>query len=576
MRARPTAGPGRPSRGTVGAAAGLASVLVASVAVLATTGAPAGAVTTDESYWVPVDKQVVVHGHGFGHGHGMSQYGAYGAALEGRNYEQILDFYYPGTTWTQVKGSVRVLITADTTSDVVVSPVEGLTVRDRGDRTTYPLPDIDGVKRWRLGVSDSRTVLDYLTDRWHRYEPGGRTTLVGDGEFFAKRRSLTLWTPSGPRTYRGVLRAASPKAGSADRDPVNVLSMDNYVKGVIPAEMPASWATEAVRAQAVAARTYAAWSRAQAARRYYQICDTTSCQVYGGVGAEDPRSNAAVSDTARRILTFEGKPAFTQFSASSGGWTSAGSVPYLPAQADPYDGHERNPVHEWEVRVDAARLEKAYPAIGNLQRIRVVSRDGNGQWQGRIWNIELDGSKADRTMSGDSFRWMFGLRSTWFTIEPTPIMARYSALGGAKTLGRVRTPEYAVPSGSAQSFDKGKIFYSRATGARELFGTVLAGYREAGGPSGRLGLPTTGVQPRSDGVRAKFVDGVVFSSERTGTVAVAGKIARRYLRFGGVGSELGWPVRGNVETRRGEKVEFEHGVIRWYADSNRTRLRITS
>jgi stage II sporulation protein D len=576
MRARPTAGPGPSSRAAAGVAGAVASVLVASVAVVAAAGSPAGAVTTDETYWVPVDKQVVVHGHGFGHGHGMSQYGAYGAALEGRTYDQILDFYYPGTTWAQVRGTVRVLITADTTSDVVVTPVPGLTVRDRGDRTTYPLPEIEGVKRWRLAVAGGRTVVEYLTDRWRRYEPAGRAALAGDGEFFARDRPLTLWTPGGPRSYRGVLRAASPQAGSSDRDTVNVLSMDNYVRGVIPTEMPASWATEAVRAQAVAARTYAAWSRAQAARRYYQICDTTSCQVYGGVGAEDPRSNAAVTSTARQILTFDGRPAFTQFSASSGGWTSAGSVPYLPAQADPFDGHERNPVHEWEVRIDAARLERAYPAIGALQRIRVVSRDGNGQWRGRIWGIELDGSKADRTMSGDSFRWMFGLRSTWFTIEPTPIMARYTALGGARALGKVRSPEYAVPRGSAQTFGKGKIFYSRATGARELFGTVLEGYRAAGGPSGRLGLPTTGVQPRGDGVRAKFVDGVVLSSERTGTVAVVGKIARRYLRFGGIRSDLGWPVRGNVETRSGERVEFEHGVIRWYADGDRTSIRITS
>jgi uncharacterized protein with LGFP repeats len=177
-------------------------------------------------------------------------------------------------------------------------------------------------------------------------------------------------------------------------------------------------------------------------------------------------------------------------------------------------------------------------------------------------------------MSGDAFRWMFGLRSTWFTIEPTPIMARYSALGGTKKLGKVRSPEYAVPSGSAQKFDKGRIFYSRATGARELFGTVLAGYRDAGGPHGRLGLPVTGVQPRGEGVRAKFVGGAIFSSERTGTVPLLGKIARRYLRAGGLHSGLGWPVRGTVETRRGEKVVFEHGVIRWYSDSGRTRLRI--
>jgi SpoIID/LytB domain protein len=571
MRARSLAGSGLSHRVAVGVV-GVAGVMV--TALVAAMVPPAVAVTTDQSYWVPVDKQIVVRGHGFGHGHGMSQYGAYGAALDGLSHQQILDFYYPGTAWSQVKGQVRVLISADTTADLVVSPAPGLTLRDRGDGTTYRLPTPDGVKRWRLTVEDGRTVVGYLTKTWQRFEPGGRATLAGEGEFFADG-PLTLWTPAGPRDYRGVLRAAAPSPGSKDRDTVNVLSMDAYVKGVIPHEMPASWASEAVRAQAVAARTYAAWSRAQNPGRYYQICDTTSCQVYGGVGGEDPRSNAAVDATARQILTYDGKAAFTQFSASSGGWTSAGSVPYLPAKADPYDGHSANPVHDWSVTVDASRLEQAYPAIGTLRRIRVVSRDGNGEWRGRVWNVELDGSQADRVMSGDSFRWMYGLRSSWFTIDPTPIMARYTRVGPT-VLGGVKSAEYAVPSGSAQKFDKGRIFYSRATGARELFGTVLAGYRAAGGPSGPLGLPVTGVQSRQAGVRAKFVGGLVYSSEATGTVALSGKIAARYLAEHALKSDLGWPVRGNYATGRGERADFEHGTITWIAAKKTTKVRVTS
>ena len=568
MRARSLAGSGLSSRVAGSVAGAVATALVVA------TAPPAAAVTTDQSYWVPVDKRIVVQGHGFGHGHGMSQYGAWGAALQGLTHTQILDFYYPGTTWSEVRGKVRVLVSADTTPDLVVSPAAGLTLRDLGDGTTYPLPDIAGVKRWRLSVQDGSSVLSYRTDRWRPYAPGGRARLLGDGELFA-RGALTLWTPSGARAYRGALRAASPSSGSRDRDTVNVLSMDAYLKGVIPYEMPASWATEAVKAQAVAARTYAAWSRAQNPGRYYQICDTTSCQVYGGVDGEDPRSNAAVTATARQILTFDGKPAFTQFSASSGGWTSAGSVPYLPAKEDPFDRHDANPVDDWQVTVDAGRLEKAYPALGSLQRIRVLSRDGNGDWQGRVWDIMLEGSNAERTMSGDSFRWMFGLRSSWFTIEPTPIMARYSRVGGSRVLGGVRSAEYAVSTGSAQKFDKGRIFYSRKTGARELFGTVLAGYRAAGGPRGRLGLPITGVQSRQSGVRATFVGGVVYSSEGTGTVALTGRIAERYLDGHGLRSGLGWPVRGNYAVRRGQRADFEHGSITWLTGTRTTKVRIS-
>src|SRR5690242_6637985 len=135
--------------------------------------APAQAVSTQQSYWVPVNKHIVVVGHGFGHGHGMSQYGAEGAALAGLSYDQIIDFYYPGTTWSKVRGQVRVLISEDTTSDVVVSPAAGLTLTDLGDQASYPLPDQAGVTRWRITVSsDGGTVVAYRTQRWHRFRPG--------------------------------------------------------------------------------------------------------------------------------------------------------------------------------------------------------------------------------------------------------------------------------------------------------------------------------------------------------------------------------------------------------------------
>ena len=376
--------------------------------------APVGAVSTDQSYWVPASRTLTLHGHGYGHGHGMSQYGAQGAAKAGLTYQQILAFYYPGTTLSTATGKLRVLITSDTTSDVVVDSAAGLSLRDLGAGRTYDLPTTSGATRWRLAVdARNRSVVDYLTDTWHRWRPGGKAALVGDGQFSASG-PLTLATPSGARTYRGSLRAASPTPGSADRDTVNVLPLDAYVQGVVADEMPASWSPEAVKTQAVAARTYASWSRSQNPDRYYQICDTSSCQVYGGVAAEEPRSTAAVTATARQILTSGGRPAFTQFSASNGGWTSAGSVPYLQAKPDPYDGWSGNPVHDWTVTVTAGQVERAYPSIGTLRRLRVVQRDGNGEWRGRVWSLVLDGTKADVTISGDTFKSRFGLRSSWF------------------------------------------------------------------------------------------------------------------------------------------------------------------
>jgi stage II sporulation protein D len=535
-------------------------------------GAPAVAVSTDQSYWIPADKLVTVTGHGYGHGHGMSQHGAQGAALQGLTYKEIADFYYPGTGWTKMKGKVRVLISADTTDDVVVSPAPGLSVRDLRAKTVHELPVRDHVSRWRLHVRDGRTVVQLYSDRWRPYKAAWAKQIAGDAEFFAKG-PLTLWTPSGQRTYRGILRAASPSNGSSARDTVNVVSMDQYVMGVVPYEMPVSWHPEAVKAQSVAARTYATWSRSQNLRRHYQICDTTACQVYNGTRGEDPRSNAAVRATSREILTHGDKPAFTQFSASSGGWTAAGSAPYLVAQPDPYDGWSGNSVHTWSTAVNVATLERRYPTIGTLRRIRVTNRDGNGDWQGRVNTLVLDGTAGTRTITGDDFRWALGLRSRWFTIEPTPIIARWARIGGVRShVGDVRAREYAVASGVAQRFERGRIFYSRQTGARELYGRVLTAYRKHGGPRSNLGFPRTAVQKRGVHRLARFQNGSVYFKRPDAPVVVTGAIDKRFVAEGGLKSGLGWPRTSNYGVPGGQRVDYEHGFITWNRRTGVTKV----
>ncbi len=557
--------------------AGVAAVLTA--AVVATLGGPLGgdraaAVETDQSYWVPVGKKVVIDGHGYGHGHGMSQYGAQGAALQGLAYKDIADFYYPGTDWGKVRGKVRVLITADTSDDVVVSATDGLSVRDLATRTTYELPVRDAVTRWRLVVRQGQTVVAFYTDRWHRFRAEWARNIAGDAEFFASG-PLTLWTPSGQKEYRGALRSARPSPASTRRDTVNVLWMDQYVRGVVPYEMPASWHPEAVKAQAVAARTYATWSRNQNLRRYYQICDTTACQVYGGYSGEDPRSNAAVGATRRQILTYDGKPAFTQFSASSGGWTSAGSVPYLAAREDPYDGWSGNYVHDWSVTVDAGQLERNNPSIGTLRRIWVTNRDGNGDWQGRVTSLVLDGTDGKVTISGDSFRWTYGLRSNWFSVRPTPIITRWDRIGGVDSqLGKVRGAEYAVAVGSAQRFDHGRIFFSARTGAKELYGRVLRAYRGQGGPKSALGFPRTAVRKRGRHQFARFENGGIYARYDAAPVVVTGAIERRFWAERGFRSGLGWPRTPNYAVPGGQKVDYAHGSITWNKRTGETTVVI--
>jgi stage II sporulation protein D len=406
----------------------LALAALATAAAVTTTVAVTGAeetavaasVTVNQVYPVPDSGTFTVRGHGWGHGRGMSQYGALGAALQGVTAQKILAFYYPGTVRTIASdGLIRVLVSSDTTDPVVVRSRSGLTVRDLGDATTYLLPTDLGATRWRLLASTAnRDKVQWYDGTWHDWKPGGRLALLGRGEFFSTGGPVTLFTDSGLLAYRGALRSAAPTAGTTARNTVNVVSLDNYVKGVIPAEMPASWHKYAVRAQAVAARTYAVRLRAQNYDRYYQICDTTACQVYRGVVAEDPRSNAAADWTAGQIRTYDGEPALTEFSSSNGGWTSSlrSTLPYQVSKQDPYDDVAANPNHNWSVKLAASTIRNKYPALGRLLRVRVIKREGGGEWKGRVEWLVLEGAKTNLTISGDEFRTKFGLKSTWFRL----------------------------------------------------------------------------------------------------------------------------------------------------------------
>jgi SpoIID/LytB domain protein len=543
--------------------------------------ATASTAAADHTYYVPVTKMWTVNGHGYGHGRGLSQYGAEGAALRGLHYRRILSFYYPGTSLHRAHGRMRVLITADTTSDLQVRPHRGLAVRDLRKGDSWRLPVRRSIARWRLlPTRNGRTAVQLQNSRgWHRWRPPtGRATFAGDAQFSASG-PVKLLVPGGSdvvaKRYRGALRLVRPYAGATTRDTVNVLRLDDYVKGVVPYEMPASWRRQALRAQAVAARSYAVWQRRQNAGRYYQICDTTACQVYGGVGAEQASSNAAVRETARRILTFKGVPAFTEFSASSGGWTASGGSAYLPAKRDRFDGFAGNSVHDWTTRVSTRSLESSHPEIGRLIDVRVTRRDGYGSWNGRVEQMVLEGSSGRAYLTGDDFRWQYGLRSTWFTFAPTPIMQRWRQLGGPKAaIGRPVSGEFAVGSGSAQRFSSGRIYWSRRNGAKELRGPILTAYRRWGGPTSDLGWPATGMLTAPHhGHKARLVSGVIYSHARTGAHVLRGRVLRRWSAAGSARSSFGYPTSNVFRITGGVRARFRHGTITWDRLSHRYIVR---
>ena len=285
-----------------------------------------------ETWATPGSTAITITGHGYGHGRGLSQYGALGAAEQGLTWQQIDEFYYPGTTWGRIGGKVRVLITADTGRDVQVVAQRGLKVTSLGRSAR------GGCRRSRRR-SGAWSAPAATRVQWTK---GGawRTwkKVPGEAEFSSVTSGLlTLVTPSGRRDYRGTLQSVAARQ-SPKRETVNRVSMEAYLRGVLPREVPALWEPDAVSAQSVAARTYAAFERSHPSAAHYDLCDTSQCQVYGGADDEHPAADAAIRPTAKQGLFYDGRPAFTQFSASNGGFSAAGSMPYLVAQPDPYDG----------------------------------------------------------------------------------------------------------------------------------------------------------------------------------------------------------------------------------------------
>lgn len=366
----------------------------------------------------------VIRGSGYGHGWGMSQYGAYGAARKGLNWKQIVGFYYPGTQRTTMPSgtTIKVWVTADNDNSLWLSPAPGLRITDASGRS-FTLPTGSAYRSWRVSRSGDGYRLTYRN-------PSGADIAV------ATKLATTTWTVHNSakliklgmpdhsvREYRGSVQLV--KRGSGART-VNQVTLEDYVKAVVPAEMPTSWASDAVSAQAVAARSYAVRIRDFTDYSGYDVCDTTTCQVYGGYARtssggnrtvlETKGGNDATKATAGVILTYGGKVALTQFGSSNGGHSAQGDYAYLTPRADPYDGVIRS--QAWTKTIKASSIAAAWPSVGTVQRLQITQRDGDGGWGGRVTSITIIGSKTSIAVSGKTFQYRFGMRSSLFTAAP--------------------------------------------------------------------------------------------------------------------------------------------------------------
>jgi stage II sporulation protein D len=336
----------------------------------------------------------VVKGRGWGHGIGMGQYGAQGFARAGWGYERILGHYYRGTRVgrTEPRG-VRVLLGAGR-KRFVVSSASPFRVEDAaGLRATLPAG--------RVGLGPRLAVP--IEGRPVRLVPpvrlsGGASPVALDGNGY--RGSLVI------RSRGGVMSA------------VNEVSLERYLGGVVPWEMPHHWHPEALKAQAVVARSYALATLKP--RRIFDLYDDDRSQVYGGIRAEKPSTNRAVGATSGRVVYHGNRIAATFYHSTSGGrtaavgdvWPAVERLPYLRAVPDPHDRH--SPHHTWGPLV-FSRAELAQrlrePAVRAASDV-VVVRNASG----RAARLVARMPAGSRAVDAATVRTRLGLRSTWFQV----------------------------------------------------------------------------------------------------------------------------------------------------------------
>lgn len=299
----------------------------------------------------------------------MSQVGAFDSALEGWAAERILEHYYPGATLGKISATtvaVRLLAQDDSTLDAyaaaglrvagqLLAPgqVAHLTALPDGGANVVVTVGCDGEVLWQTATSDP----------WI-YPINPRPN----------RPAAEHLTLCGGSAYRGALGVAME---GADARTVNRVDVEDYLLGVVPAEVQANWAdrgaTEALRAQAIASRSYAL---AEHRYPYAQTCDNTDCQAYPGTAKEDPRVAGAITATAGTVLLRDGRILRSEYSAAPDGGQPADIYAFdvgpTPAElgipvvgaGTPVDPRRQTLVAESPIEVEYRRLGGANSTVG--------------------------------------------------------------------------------------------------------------------------------------------------------------------------------------------------------------------
>ncbi|HMD46638.1 MAG TPA: SpoIID/LytB domain-containing protein [Acidimicrobiales bacterium] len=378
-------------------------------------------------------------GHGWGHGIGMGQWGALGYAIGQDNglgpqtYQWIVNHYYAPAT-LQPYGpdagdatTVRVALTENNGLNPIVAG-NGANVNVPGTATSAPAVLMTPGNPGTWNISMGPTCGGPWTPASSNVPSAQTTTANVSGG------TVSVCMVAGNKTVHGAIQGAF-NASAAVRT-VNVVNIGQYLADVVPSESsggwgqlgPASppppqgepWGFQELEAQAVAARSYVL-STPGGYGGYADTCDQT-CQSYPGTQNEDPLATLAVSDTAGQVLEFAGgQVATTEYSASTGGYTTGGPFTIVPDDGDAVCiAGACNPNHTWHAQVPVTTIQSLWPSIGTLQSVNVTGRNGYGDYGGRVTSVRLVGSAGSVDLTGPEFSDNVGLNSDWFEVSSQP------------------------------------------------------------------------------------------------------------------------------------------------------------
>lgn len=500
--------------------------LAAAIAAAALLSAPAASAAT------PV---LTLYGRGWGHAVGMAQWGARGLAEKQWIHSRILSLFYRGTALQRS------------------APVKGLRVGLLQERDYI---DLQGNGRFEIYDRNGRLRVAGSSGQTWRVRPNGGQLLVFSPDnvlVFASPPPVTVRYENFGTLLRLPQTGRDYKHGRIDLDingstgktrAILLIPLEQYLYGL--GEMPSSWPNEALKAQAVAARTYAV-EKVLRLGQNRSVCNcalysSVADQVYVGASQEVPRWVSAVDHTRDQLLMYQGKPIQAYYSSSDGGITEnneyvfGGSpLPYLRGACDPGDYVSgRNPHANWAVTMDGNQMGQRLAAggyrVGTVQRIEVLPPLGvSGRVRAVIdashggWRVT--GSTSTARISGDRVRSLLGLKSTMSVHRISGnIRLRYDSLNCGP--GRPMTEAYNWRDragrlrGLAQNFTTGRLFQNLSTTkVFWIWGPILSRYDSLRGQGTDFGLPTSDVFSISGGRRANFEHGYIVWNASTKQVS---------------------------------------------------------